>query len=340
MKFALDDIKKIIMNFNINQYFAKIITDYGKIRGVDFQFQYPNSGYIELDELCKKTEEIFPKFNDENLGFKLGSWANLNDGFFSELFSSSQNLISAINNLIMFSLTEFEPIKVKLKNQKGSLKLSYRPKKSWVSNFPISAKYYCEMILVMSKRYFEILLNDSKCVLEIGLMQNDSKNPQLLKILETTCSFNEKYNWLKLPTEVLDMPISKREQKHLEVIMPYANERASKIEENSGYSEKVKASIFRLLDPTFPNLEDVASNLGVSKRTLQRRLKEEGIKFKDIIEEIKAEIAENYLRDESLAIKEIAHLLNFSDPSTFVCSFKKQRNITPLQWRKNRASNF
>jgi AraC-like DNA-binding protein len=84
----------------------------------------------------------------------------------------------------------------------------------------------------------------------------------------------------------------------------------------------------------FPNLDEIAAKLFVSPRTLRRHLSEENTSFQEIVNALRQELAEDYLRSTSLSISEISDLLNYSDPSNFANAFKKRGSLSPLQFRE------
>lgn len=83
-----------------------------------------------------------------------------------------------------------------------------------------------------------------------------------------------------------------------------------------------------------PTLAQVGKRLGMSGRTLQRRLDDEQLRFGAVVDEIKAELAKARLEDRSLAICEVAFLLGFADQSAFNRAFKRWTGMTPGRWRQ------
>ncbi len=80
------------------------------------------------------------------------------------------------------------------------------------------------------------------------------------------------------------------------------------------------------------SLEAVASNFNMSPRTLQRKLKEEGITFLDIVEEVRKTLAINYLSTGNYQIKEVAYVLGYNESSAFVRAFKRWTGKTPANY--------
>jgi AraC-like DNA-binding protein len=86
-------------------------------------------------------------------------------------------------------------------------------------------------------------------------------------------------------------------------------------------------------------VEVIASRLGTSPRTLQRRLREEEqTSHKQLLDEIRHALALRYLDTEGLSIGEAAFLLGFSEPSAFHRAFKRWTGATPGAYRRQRPA--
>jgi AraC-like DNA-binding protein len=90
----------------------------------------------------------------------------------------------------------------------------------------------------------------------------------------------------------------------------------------------------QLLDGTAV-LGSTAKGLGVTVRTLQRRLAEEGSSFAEEVESVREELARLYVSDRSRPLTEVAFLLGYSDLSTFVRAFRRWTGMTPARFRVN-----
>ncbi len=84
------------------------------------------------------------------------------------------------------------------------------------------------------------------------------------------------------------------------------------------------------------SMEDAASDLGVSARTLQRRLHEEGSSFKKELNTFREQLARHYLTSTRLSTAEIACRLGYSDSSSFFRAFHEWTNVTPYAVRTRR----
>lgn len=86
----------------------------------------------------------------------------------------------------------------------------------------------------------------------------------------------------------------------------------------------------------FHSLEEVAEKLGVSPRTLKRKLKGEGTVFTDVLDELASEQARALLRTPALSIEQVAERMGYSDVSNFGRAFRRWTGTTPAAYRRTR----
>jgi AraC-like DNA-binding protein len=99
-------------------------------------------------------------------------------------------------------------------------------------------------------------------------------------------------------------------------------------------SAAVRRLLLEALDLGEPAAAAVARELGMSPRTLNRRLRAEGTWFRGILDAVRGERATALLSDPSVGIGEIAFVLGYSEPTAFHRSFKRWTGQTPLAFRR------
>jgi len=82
------------------------------------------------------------------------------------------------------------------------------------------------------------------------------------------------------------------------------------------------------------SFSDVASNLNMSVRTLRRKLREEKTSFRNLVDELRMEMAIKYLRETDLTVKHISGSLGFSDVANFRQAFRRWTKAAPHKFRK------
>ncbi|MEY4429595.1 MAG: hypothetical protein RLZZ182_2284 [Pseudomonadota bacterium] len=126
--------------------------------------------------------------------------------------------------------------------------------------------------------------------------------------------------------------------------LPHANAMLARINEEAagryladlGQGD-VLARLKRLLQERLPSgepsLEDLAHSLQMTPRSLQRRLAELGTSFRDLIHEVRHQLALEYLRQPHHSISDIAYLLGFAEVSAFTRAFRRWTGVSPTAWR-------
>ncbi|MFV0932758.1 AraC family transcriptional regulator [Pseudomonas jessenii] len=89
----------------------------------------------------------------------------------------------------------------------------------------------------------------------------------------------------------------------------------------------------------FPDIEMLAEKLGMSVRTLRRRLADEGASYQAVLDEVRFGLARKYLLETHLPVQEIAPLLGFSDPGNFTHAFKRWAGCPPNVFRLQKDSD-
>jgi AraC-like DNA-binding protein len=105
-------------------------------------------------------------------------------------------------------------------------------------------------------------------------------------------------------------------------------------EAKSTFATRVRRVLVERLPDAAPSVEATASALSVAKRTLQRRLKDEGTSFEAVVDDVRRSLAERYLKEQRLGVQETAFLLGYSEVSAFVRAFVRWTGLSPSRWRE------
>jgi len=97
-------------------------------------------------------------------------------------------------------------------------------------------------------------------------------------------------------------------------------------------TDQVRRALRGALRSDDAQLEAVAKRLGMTGRSLQRRLRDEGTVFQTLRDELRKDLADRYL-GQGMSFAEISFLLGFSEPSAFFRAFKRWTGLTPFERR-------
>jgi len=154
------------------------------------------------------------------------------------------------------------------------------------------------------------------------------------RIFQAPLSFGASENAMVMPKSCLEAPILFANQ----AIMIDLERLVQKILHQSYGLHPWKQKVSYLLFDSFLNenpadIEAVAGQLALTKRTLQLKLKQENTSFRELLDEVKGELALGFLKDGNESLCEIALLLGFSEQSAFQHAFKRWTGKTPGEYR-------
>ena len=134
----------------------------------------------------------------------------------------------------------------------------------------------------------------------------------------------------------LDLPFLTYNAELVAMLSPQLDRELARTKSQIAVTGRVKWVLMRLLGGRSPEIHDVAKELGMSCRTLQRRITEERTTFRSLISDARRELARYYLLQPALELGEVACLLGYEDPNSFFRAFREWEGTTPSEWRQGR----
>jgi AraC-like DNA-binding protein len=150
--------------------------------------------------------------------------------------------------------------------------------------------------------------------------------------------FGAETNEIAFDSALMGLPLRCADLRLGRLLDRYADELLQTLPQAEGFLQGVRRVITETLRGGDPSVEVIATRLGTSPRTLQRRLQEEQTSHKQLLDEIRHELALRYLDTEGLSIGEVSFLLGFSEPSAFHRAFKRWTGATPGAYRRQSPS--
>lgn len=105
------------------------------------------------------------------------------------------------------------------------------------------------------------------------------------------------------------------------------------LENSKSARGRVESLLMPILHTGDVSMDTVAGKMGVSRQTLFRRLKAEGVTFETVLNELRQSLAQHYLAGRKASVNETAYLVGFSDPAAFSRAFKRWIGKSPKEWR-------
>ncbi|MFY0593547.1 AraC family transcriptional regulator ligand-binding domain-containing protein [Roseivirga sp.] len=148
--------------------------------------------------------------------------------------------------------------------------------------------------------------------------------------------FNQPQNSISYKTVDLEKRTAKADKNINQFLVERVEEETKGLELNATkIARDVETLIRDALPSGIPGIVQVSEQMGMSNRTLTRRLGENGVTFRDLIKNSQEEIAKDLLSNTKMSIAEIAYQTGFSEQSAFNRAFKRWTGSAPLEFRKN-----
>jgi len=142
-------------------------------------------------------------------------------------------------------------------------------------------------------------------------------------------AFGRRGNGVALPRAFLDRPLRGADPALLALLDRQAEQLLGGQPLAGRTTELVRRRIVAAFARGLPSVQEIAAELSMSARTLQRRLGEEGVSFAGLMDDVRHELAVEYVREKRRPLGEIAFLLGYAELSPFLRAFKRWTGKTP-----------
>ena len=146
--------------------------------------------------------------------------------------------------------------------------------------------------------------------------------------------FKADQNALVFSKADMELPFVTHNADLLGVVAPQLEAELTQQLAQKTFSEQAKGILKQLLAGHRPGIQDLARELHLSTRTLQRRLTEQDLTFQRLLDEARRELARHYLLQSSRELNETAYLLGYEDANSFFRAFHHWEGTSPGQWRE------
>ncbi len=200
---------------------------------------------------------------------------------------------------------------------------------------PELSKHCFESAISSSIRMARELCNADFCPVEVGLKSHAPKSlDEYRRVFRCPVLFDQKNYYFVMPVSALRLPVSCPNPGLLEYFEEYVRKYIAEIDCNKPFSAETTKRIVSALDSARLSIGSVSKEMGISKRTLQSRLKEEETSFRDILENTRVTLAKKYIK-ENHTVEDITFMLGFKEASVFRRTFKKWTGFTPGEFRQS-----
>jgi AraC-like DNA-binding protein len=154
------------------------------------------------------------------------------------------------------------------------------------------------------------------------------------RIFRAPVVFGCETNALVIERDFIEREVPAADQQLYQIMKQYLDQVLSEIPREDAVLSSIRKAVAESMRDGDPKLSRVAKKVSMGPRTLQRRLKEDGLDFKKLVEDTRQRFAVSYLKDRKNSLTEVAFLLGYSEVSAFNRAFKRWTHSTPLSYQR------
>ncbi len=145
--------------------------------------------------------------------------------------------------------------------------------------------------------------------------------------------FDSRWNAMRTDASLQSHKVALQPHYVFGVLSEKAEALVKELENSKSARGKVESQLMLVLHMGDVSMDVIAAKMGVSRQTLFRRLKAEGVTFEKVLDELRHRLALNYLGGRKASVNETAYLVGFSDPAAFSRAFKRWTGKSPSEMR-------
>ena len=276
-------------------------------------------------------EEAAIALKDDRIGFTLAREFDLREiGLIYYVMASSQTLGEGLKRLARYSKVTNEALVFGYREGNSlTISLSY-------SGVPRhSDRHQIEFCMFAVLRICRALTGQNLVPKHFSIAHHRSEGiSEMARFVGTKVEFGADADEFDLNVDARGLPLIHADSYLNELLLKSCEAAlADRKSEMSQLRTRVENAVSSLLPHGKVLVEDVARGLGMSERTLVRRLSDEGLSFTEILQQLRRDLAVRYLTDRKLHVSKIAWLLGFQEVSAFTHAFKRWTGKTPSQMR-------
>jgi len=209
---------------------------------------------------------------------------------------------------------------------------------TWTSHFPGATRHLAESVFAGIRTLSSWLAGRPLAPLRLAFAHASDADPaEYARVLGIVPEFGAQSHQIGFDAALLATPVPNADAGMYPVLQQHAERLLQEREEERerhGIVAQVRACVIRHLAKDRVRLAGIAAELGLSSRTLQRKLADSGASFQQVLDDARHALAQDYLRQRGLSLADIAFLLGYQEQSAFTHAFREWSGMNPGAWRE------
>jgi AraC-like DNA-binding protein len=293
-------------------------------------------GWVPYENYARLLDVAAREFDDPYYGIDLAGRIDPHDyGALAYIGLASETLEDALLNLERYLSVQTEAWTINLlMESRTAIVQSRRPTVTDFTRY-IHASEAAVASLVFAYQFF---LGQPLAPLEVQFVHplaRGRKKQDIEKRLGCPVSFSNNQEQVILDRKSLQLPIVTADNHLLEILKDYCEQVLSQQPQTkSSLIAEIRQAIADRLSKGRVTADLIATALGMTRRTMHRRLAEQDASFTDLLDDMRRDLAQKYIADPKLTFQEIAFLLGYADQSAFSVAFKRWTGQAPRDARR------
>jgi AraC-like DNA-binding protein len=272
---------------------------------------------------------------DENFGLRMVELAGPSElGVYGYLLKNAPTVGEALEIACRYYPTFYRGATLRLSVGRGVVRLTYRTK----ARSALSARHDNEWSLGF---FVHVIRRGTSADWTPASASFTHPAPEdvseQIQLFGANLHFGQATNCIEFPADVLGCRVNETDRNLLRVLIQHADGLLDRMQNEERLADQVRLLILEHLDRGLGDATAVARKLGISVSTLKRRLKEDGVSYRELRDRVVRDLAQSALRETQVPISEIALRVGYSELSAFDRAFSRLAGMTPRQYRTTKA---
>ena len=289
-------------------------------------------GFVAASDFAQILEEAARSTGDDCFGLHFGEHYNpKNIGPLTYVVLNSPTIAAGFKNAGRY---------LRVHNEAASVSFTVEGRWAYARHLLIgltveSPRQHNEYSLAVALGLIRLMAGSQWAPVEVQFAhKSPHETSEHVRVFRAPVSFGHATNAFVVDREFAERSVPAADERLYPVLKQYLDRVLKEMPRESGLLASARRAVGESLREGDPKLGSVAARLGVSARTLQRQLRDQGLDFKRLVEDTRQRFSQSYLRDRKNTLTEVAYLLGYSEVSAFNRAFKRWTGSTPSDYRR------
>ena len=305
----------------------ELLTEVG-LRRIDVADPDARISYAAVLGLIERAATLL---DDPSLGLRLGAAYEARDsGLLGFVVLNSPTLKDALDNLQRYFHVIGDGEDIELEQNGPQLVLRFRETDPSLRGMRHNSEYMAAIIVRACR---DMVRKRVSPVRAEFMHARPNTNVAYDLYLGCAVRFHSEWDALVFDAKITELPVASADDKLLKVLERACRQILGPMSKKKELVQQVRQLAVESLTRGGVHIDGIAHSLGMSGKTLERRLGARGTSFSVLLDDIRCDLAKRYLGETDFRLEQVAFLTGYSEPAALVRAFKRWTGTTPMRYR-------